>query len=158
MSLTDAQQQALATALRAEINPGVVAALTLGDSVVLERWCNDPSALDAWHWQCGAIELFNAANITLFNNLTDKNRDTWKYILAYAPHDYRLQKNRESIADVWGSVLGLPILQGCAIKATNVQRYLGGAVIATTNAVSALVLTFTGRVSGSEVSEALNRF
>lgn len=155
--LTENQKQTLAAALRAETDPGVVAALAIRNDVVLTEWCNAESATDAWNQAMSRQVLFESMNITKFDNLLDGKRDAWRLIMDYAPADFTRQKMRKAVQDIWGDTDSIPILQDCRRKATHAEVYLGGST-ATTNTVSALKLNVTGTLSITEVSTALNRF
>lgn len=155
--LTDTQQQALAVALRAEQDPAVVAAMAIRNDVALTEWCNAAGTMDAWNEAMSGKDLFEATDVTLFDNLTAGKRDAWRLMLSFAPLDLSRNKNRKAVLDTWGATNATAVLQACTRKATHAEAYLGG-TDATTNGVTAKKLSFTGLLSLTEVSIALNRF
>ncbi len=155
--LTYAQLQTLATALRAETDQTVVAALAIRNDVALAAWCNSLSTMAAWNGAVGSREMFEAMNITKFDNLAAGKRDAWRVLLDFAPIDFTRQKMRKAVEDVWGTADGVAVLQAFVRKATQAEKYLGG-TDATTNTVTAKKLNFTGSVSLDDVSNALNAY
>lgn len=155
--LTDTQKQTLANALRAETNQTVVDALAIRNDVALAEWTNANSTADAWNNSMAARSLFQAMDITKYDNLTAGKRDAWRCMLDYAPHDMAKNANRKAALDIWGAADSVAVLQSCVRKATNGEKYLGG-TSATTNTVTALKLNFSGYIPIQEVSESLNRF
>jgi hypothetical protein len=153
--LTNAQKTALATALRAETDPSVVAALAIRDDVALTAWCNAASATDAWKFAALRRDLFEATNVAKFDNLTAGKRDAWKLMMDNSPVDFTRQPMRNSVVDVWGAADAVAVLQACTEKATHAEAYLGG-TSRTTNTVVAISRSFSGAVSLTEVSQALN--
>ncbi|HMV58245.1 MAG TPA: hypothetical protein PKD38_13645 [Nitrospira sp.] len=155
--LTDTQKQTLANALRAETNQTVVDALAIRNDVALAEWTNANSTADAWNNSMDARSLFQAMDITKYDNLTAGKRDAWRCMLDYAPHDMAKNANRKAALDIWGAADSVAVLQSCVRKATKGENYLGG-TSATTNTVTALKLNFSGYIPIQEVSESLNRF
>ena len=155
--MTEAQQQALATALRAETDAGVVAMMAIRNDVGLAEWCNAASAVAAWQPAMTNRLLFEAGDVTKFDGLSAGKRDSWKLLLEFAPIDFARNKMRKAVTDIWGNTDSVAVLQACTRKATNAENYLGGNS-ATENTVTALKLTVPGQISISDVSSALNRF
>lgn len=155
--MTEAQQQALATALRAETDAGVVAAMAIRNDVYLAEWCNAASAVDAWQSAMTNRLLFEAGDVTKFDGLSSGKRDSWKLLLEFAPIDFARNKMRKAVTDIWGNTDSVAVLQACTRKATNAENYLGGNS-ATENTVTALKLKWTGTTSYSEIGEILNRY
>lgn len=155
--LTNAQLQTLATALRAETDPGVVAALAARDDFTLTSWVNTASAIIAWNTTMAKRDLFEATDVTKFDGLTTGKRDAWKLLLDNSPIDMSRQKMRKAVQDTWGNTDSIAVLQACTRFATNGEVYLGSAD-ATTNTVTAKKLNFTGTISITDVSSALNGF
>lgn len=155
--MTEAQQQALATALRAETDAGVVAAMAIRNDVYLAEWCNAASAVDAWQSAMINRLLFEAGDVTKFDGLSSGKRDSWKLLLEFAPIDFARNKMRKAVTDIWGNTDSVAVLQACTRKATNAENYLGGNS-ATENTVTALKLKWTGTTSYSEIGEILNRY
>lgn len=155
--MTEAQQQALAAALRAETDAGVVAMMSIRNDVGLAEWCNADSAVDAWQSAMTNRLLFEAGDVTKFDGLSAGKRDSWKLLLEFAPIDFARNKMRKAVTDIWGNTGSVAVLQACTRKATNAEKYLGGNS-ATENTVTALKLKWTGTTSYSEIGEILNRY
>lgn len=161
--LTQAQKLALATALRAEVDPTVVQAMSIGNAVFLQEWCNGLSAQDAWMVAARRDVLFEAMNINQFDTLTQGKRDSWRLLLEQAGIqgvDFRKQKYRNGVVDIWGQAQAdSNILPGVVEKARRAELYLTPAIPAnlkTTGAVMALDRTFFGTLTHTEISQALN--
>ena len=150
------QETTIATALKASINPIVVAALAIRDDVTLTNWLNTSSSVDAWKTTVPGNELFEGTNITKFDNLTTGKRDAWRLMLDFAPINFSRIKFRTAVVDTWGNVDSLLILQDFTRKATRAENFIGGN-LETTNTVAALDLSFVGTLSVNDVSFALNR-
>ena len=155
--LTENQMQTLAAGLRAETDAGVVAALAIRNDVALTEWVNSSSSTDVWNPEMTAKLLFEATAVAKFDNLTAGKRDAWRMILEFAPQDMARNKVRTAVVDIWGATDSVSVLQACTRKATNGEKYLGGSS-ATENTVTALKLNFSGAISITEVSTALNRY
>ena len=155
--MTETQKQALAAALRAETDAGVVAALAIRNDVALAEWCNAASTADAWRPAMTGKLLFEASNIGKFDNLTAGKRDAWRMMLDFQPLDFARNKLRKAVVDTWGTTDSVAVLQACTRKATHAENYFGG-TSATENTVTALKLNWTGTTSYSEIGEILNRY
>lgn len=153
--LTSAQQTALANGLKAETNAQVVAALAIRNDVFLAQWCNTAGTSDAWNPEMGESDLFQAMDITKFDNLTAGKRDAWRLMLDFTPLDCARNANRKAILDIWGSTDSVTVLNACVRKATNAEKYIGG-TSATTNTVTALKLNWYGEMDFMTVAQALN--
>lgn len=160
--LNDTQKQAVATALRASQNATVVAALAIRDDVTLAAFCNSASNSNAWNDAMSGRDLFEATDITKFDNLTAGKRDAWRLMLSFAPIDMSRAKNRKAVNDSWGGAAdAVTVLQACLRKATNVEIMITPDIAgnqATTNTVVGVKLNWTGAIALNEVSDALNRF
>lgn len=154
--LTTAQETTLAAALKAETDQSVIDALRARNDMALADWCNAASTTDAWNQSMTGMLLFEASDITKFDGLPAGKREAWRMMLDFAPVDMTRQKNRKAVQDVWGSTDSVAVLQSCTRKATRAEAYLGG-TSRTTNTVTALALAWTGTLSHSDVSYALNR-
>ena len=157
MSLTPAQQQTLAAAIRAEANASVVAALTVRNDVFLRDWCNTAGTTDAWNPALTSKLLFEASDIGKFDNLTTGKRDAWRMLLDFGPIDFARNKMRKAVTDTWGTTDSVAVLQACVRKATNGEAYLGG-TSATENTVTALKLNVPGNLSIDDISNSLNAY
>lgn len=155
--MTETKKQALAAALRAETDAGVVAMMAIRNDVGLAEWCNAASAVDAWQPAMTNRLLFEAGDVTKFDGLSAGKRDSWKLLLEFAPIDFARNKMRKAVTDIWGNTDSVAVLQACTRKATNAENYLGGNS-ATENTVTAIKLNWTGTLSHSEISDMLNRY
>lgn len=157
MALNETQMQTLATALRAETNQACVDALVIRNDVAMAEWVNSASSQDAWNPAMTGKLLFEASDISKFDNLTAGKRDAWRMMLDFQPIDFARNKMRKAVVDTWGQTDSVAVLQACTRKATNGEKYLGG-TSATENTVTALKLKWTGTLSHSEISDVLNRY
>lgn len=157
MALNETQMQTLATALRAETNQACVDALVIRNDVAVAEWVNSASSQDAWNPAMTGKLLFEASDISKFDNLTAGKRDAWRMMLDFQPIDFARNKMRKAVVDTWGQTDSVAVLQACTRKATNGEKYLGG-TSATENTVTALKLKWTGTLSHSEISDVLNRY
>jgi hypothetical protein len=153
--LTPTQQTTLATALRASVVPEVVAALAVRNDVALAAWCNTITTTDAWNANMDANALFDAGDLTKFDNLSASKREAWRLMLDFAPYDFGKPSPRKAIQDIWGDIESVAVLQACTRKATNAEVILGGSS-ETRNTVTALDLEYDGLLYVDDVSIALN--
>jgi len=153
--LTNEQQIILVDALLAETDPSIVAAIASRLDDVLVSWVNTQTVNDAWMNMAYKIDLFDAIDLTKYNNITAGSRDTWKYLNDMSPIDFGIAKRRQAIVDVWGTTDSVVILQKLRRKATKGEMYFGGTVV-TTNTVSALKLNFPGLISKDDMAYAFN--
>lgn len=152
----DATQRAqLGVALRAETNPGVVAAIAARNDTYVVNWCNGLSTTDAWLSNATDRDLFEATDVTKFDGLAAGKREAQSRMERFAPLDFARQKMRKALQDIWGNADSVAVLQALRRKATRAEVYLGGNE-ATTNTVTALKLNFEGSVSAEDVGRALN--
>lgn len=158
MSLTTAQETTLAAHIRANQSAEVVAALAIRNDMELARLYNLASATDAWQSNMSGRDLFEATDITKYDNITKTGkREAWRMMLDFAPIDFTRQKYRKVCTDVWEvAAEATAVLQACTRKATVAEKALGGNS-ASTGGVSALKLNFEGALSTDDVSYALNR-
>jgi len=153
--LTNNQKTILASALRAESDSAVQAAVAGGNITYLMEWCNGLGATDAWNTMVDKASLFEATNIAKFDNLTAGKRDAWRLVIDNAPIDAARNRMRSATVDIWGATDSVAILQDMRRKATRGEAYLGGNN-ATTNTVSALKLNYIGSLSIDDIATALN--
>lgn len=149
------QRAQLGVALRAETNPGVVAAIAARNDTYVTDWCNGLSTTDAWLSNATDRDLFEATDVTKFDGLAAGKREAQSRMERFAPLDFARQKMRKALQDIWGNADSVAVLQALRRKATRGELYLGG-VEATTNTVTALRLNFEGSVSAEDVGRALN--
>lgn len=157
MPLTNAQRTAIRNGINAETDPSIVAARTPAtrDDSILTAWCNGLSATDAWISSCDAKTLFEAMNITQFDALTAGKRATWDIMMRNAPLDFRRNKLRNAVVDVWGNADSVAVLTALREKATRAEFYIGGTT-RTTNTVAALDRDFVGQLTMLEIGQAMN--
>lgn len=156
--LTPAQETKLAAHIRANQDAAVVAALAIRNDTELARRYNLSSATDAWQSAMSARELFEATDVTKYDNITKAGkREAWRMMLDFAPIDFTRQKYRKVCTDVWEVAAdATAVLQACTRKATVAEAAFGGAA-ASTGGVSALKLVWEGTLSTDDVSYSLNR-
>lgn len=152
--LTLAQIQILKIAILADVDPVIVAYRTQGAPYALAEYLNGPSTLDAWCQDCTAKNLFTASDITVFDNLTAGKRNAWDLLLRYSPLDFNKARNRTAVVDIWGPTSSTAILQGVVRKAFRGEAYFGG-TLATTNGITATMLTVPGLLVEYDVVQAL---
>jgi hypothetical protein len=153
--LTTEQATTLATHIRANADPAIVAALPTRVDSVIATWYNAASTSKAWVSSMTGADLFGAMDVTKFDSLTAGKRDAWRLMLDFAPIDCTRNANRKAILDVWGATDSVSVLNSCTRTATKAEEVLGGNS-ATTNTVSALKLNWEGTLSVDDVSRALN--
>lgn len=159
--LTINQETVLIAAIKASSDPVLAPLVISRDNVLISDWLNSSSTVNAWHESCNALELFQASDITKFDNLTAGKRDAWRLMLDFAPHDMRINANRKAIVDIWEASTNKPgddapaVLTKCLRKATNGENILGGTK-ATSDTVTAIKLDFIGHISVEDISKAFN--
>jgi len=156
MALKSGQLATLNAAILAETDATLVQYRTSGQTTKIAEWYNQLTDTDAWMSSVGARELYEAMDITKFDNLsTAGKRDAWRLMLDFAPADMARLKQRKAVQDIWGNTDSVPILESVRRKATKAEVVLGGNVV-TTNTVSALKLNWEGSLSGDDVASALS--
>ena len=161
--LSDAELQTLATGIKASTDPVVVAALAIRDDVTLQKWCNANASpvVKCWRESVQPQEMDEAPDYTVFDAISAGKRDSWGYLLRYA-RDFSKQKFRKWVTDVWGSATAGSSAESILLAGTEnmraVEKIMGPGTLATTGTVSANKRDWTGTVSITEVSTALNRF
>lgn len=156
--LTAAQKTTLKAALLAETDPIVVTALSLGDDVSITAWCNGASAVDAWMASASKQALFEACNIVQFDGLTQGKRDAWMLLQDNTPVDFRRNKMRNGVDDIWGAALSPAVLSALLEKATRAELYItpnSAGNQKTTRTVVGLDRAFVGQLSISEIASVL---
>lgn len=155
--MTEDQKQALANALRAETDAGIVLKMSKRDDVGLAAWCNTASAINAWNSNLSKIDMFEAIDGTKFDALVDKKRSSWEFLVGHCPIDSTRNKIRAWIKDVWGATDAPAVMANCTRKANHAEAYLGGNS-ATESGVTALKLNWSGTLSHGEISDILNKY
>lgn len=154
--MTPEQLTTLKAALLAATAPTVVAALTAGDHITLENWCNTATTTLAWNTEATSRDMFEAMDVAKYDNITQAGkREAWRIMLDFAPVDFSRSKNRKAVQDIWGDTDSVAVLQAMRRPATNVELLMGS-TDATTNTVTAKKLNWVGTVSYTEIGEALS--
>lgn len=157
-ALDDAAQRAVfAAAINAETNATVVACRAVRDDACIAGWYNQaasPQTL-AWRESVSRSVLFEATNLTSFDNLTAGKRDAWGLMMANAPINMSRNAMRKAVADIWSAADRDAALTACTEPATRFELVFGGAS-ATTGSVTAIKRNVLGPVSVSDVSASLN--
>ena len=155
--MTPEQKQTLAAALRAETDPVAADHVANRRDVQIAEWCNAASSVNAWKSSMPARDLFEATDVTKFDNLTAGKRESWSRLERFAPIDFSRNKMRAAVKDVWGVTDAPVVMANCTRTATNAEAYLGGKS-ATESGVTALKLNWTGTLSHPEISDILNNY
>jgi hypothetical protein len=156
--LTNTQKAALKAALLAEPDPTLQTALTAGDDVFVTAWCNGASGVDAWMYAASKQALFEACNITQFDSLTQGKRDAWMLLQDNTPVDFRRNKMRNGVDDIWGAAQSPAVLTTLLEKATRAELYITPNIAGnqkTTRLVVGLDRGFAGQVSINDVASVL---
>lgn len=158
-SLTDAQTQVLATALRADTDPAVVTARTQRNDAELARLYNADSTFVVWRTAVSPQEYREAIVWTAVDGLTTGKARIWEWITQgmTAPIDATKTNIRQGIADAWGanSATGLALQAAAKRPASKAEK-----LYVTGNGTTANpgLLTWEGPLSVNDVSRALNEF
>jgi hypothetical protein len=156
--LTDAQQTALAAAIRASADPTVIAALALRNDVALAEWCNSASTFVVWRPEVPVADYRDAITWTEVDALTTGKARIWEWLTARMtlPINAASAAVRQGIADAFGA--------GTATRAALLavsKRFASQveSLFATGTGTDATpgALIYVGPVSLTEVSVALNR-
>ncbi len=173
--MTDAQLQALAAAIRADVlaTPTAVIpgytdngtwtlsqAMTVRNDIALTAWENSASTFIAWKSSVTIRETGQAFNGTEWAGMTTANhtrlQTVAQYLSAYSPG---LADIRAMFNDIWsgagGTITRPALLALWKRQATRAEK-----VFATGNGADATpgTLVFEGQVSTNDVGNALNRF
>ncbi len=154
--LTDAQKATLKAAILAETDATLAQCRANGQTTMIADWYNQLTDTNAWMSAVDARTLYEAMDITKFDNLTTAGkRDAWRLMLEFAPADMTRSKQRKVIQDIWGNTDSVAILEALRRKATKAEVVLGGNTV-TANTVSALKLNWEGSLSGDDVASAMS--
>ncbi len=158
-SLTDAQTQTLAAALRADTDPAVVTAMTQRNDAELARLYNADSTFVVWRTTIYPQEYREAIVWTAVDGLTTGKARIWEWITQgmTAPIDATKTNIRKGIADAWGasSATGLALQAVAKRPASKVEKLY---VTGTGTTANPGLLTWEGPLQVNEVSRALNEF
>lgn len=156
--LTNAQKATLKAALFAETDASVISALNSGNDVFIADWCNGFSAVDAWMASASKQALFEACDIVQFDNLSQGKRDAWMLLQDNTPVDFRRNKMRKGVDDIWGATQSPAILTALLEKATRAELYITPNIAGnqkTTRTVVGLDRGFVGQLSINEIAGVL---
>jgi len=154
--LTTTQLATLKAAINAETNATLVGYRTNGQTTMIAEWYNAASNTDAWSSNVSQSVLFDATDITKFDNISAGKRDAWRILMDFAPCDFTRVKIRKGVQDIWGDADSVVVLQAGLRKATKAEVALGGTSV-TTNTVTGLKLSWEGMLSGDDVASALSQ-
>lgn len=155
MAFTTNQLTTLATHIKANTDPAVVAALAARNDGVIAEIYNGEGTTVVWKTSVSNYDLFENTDVAKFDNLTAGKRDAWRLLLDFAPANFSRGKTRKAVQDVWGNTDSVSILQAGTRTALKIEEVFGGNVV-TTNTVSATKLNYEGAVSTYDISVALN--
>ncbi len=158
-ALTDAQSQTLATAIRADSDPAVVAALAQRNDTELARIYNLDSTFVIWRTSVQPSEYREAIVWTAVDGLTAGKARIWDWITQgmTSPIDASKTNIRQGIADAWGagSATGLALKALAKRPASKAERLF---VTGTGTTANPGLLTWEGPLSVNDLSNALNRY
>lgn len=155
--LTPEQLTTLKAAILAETNATFVAARTGGNTEAMASWYNAESNTNAWMSSVDDRILFEACDITKFDNLQPGKQASQTRMENMAGRfglDFKRQKMRKAVQDIWGNADSVAILEALRRKATKGEVVFGGNS-ATTNTVEALKLNWEGQLSYTDIINAL---
>lgn len=158
-ALTDAQQQTLATHIRANTDPAVVAALAQRNDTALAEHYNGASSFIVWRTSIRPDEYRDAIVWTAVDGLTAGKARIWDWITAgmTLPIDASKTNVRQGIADAWGatSATGLALTALAKRPASRAENLFTTGTGTTANPG---LLTWEGPLHYNDVSDALNRY
>lgn len=144
-----------ASAINAEIDPGVVACRQARDDGCIATYYAALTSTKAWRSAMPAREMFESTNLTAFDGLTAGKRDSWKLMMDNSPIDFTRAKMRSAVNDVWGATDRDVILNAATEFASRFEMLYGGNS-ATTGGVTAIKRNLIYPVNINDVSSALN--
>jgi hypothetical protein len=158
-AMTDAQQQTLAAAIRADANSAVVTALAQRNDMQLAALYNGASTFIVWRTNIPVSEYRDALVWTAVDGLTAGKARIWDWITAgnTLPIDASKPAVRQGIADAWGagSATGLALTALAKRPASLAESlYTTG----TGNNGNPGLLTWQGPLQVNDVSDALNKY
>lgn len=157
--LTDAQKVTLAAAIRASVDPTVVAALAIRDDVALWNWCNANSTAVVWKTLVSLGDIGKTFVATALADITSANTDKLHNYAAWNPAGCNPSRadTRAFFDDVFSVAAGAStrtaLLALWKRFATNAENVF--ATGTKTDATPGL-LVFEGAVGLTELSQALN--
>jgi len=162
--LTDAQLQMLATHIKANTEPNVVAALAIRNDTELARLYNLLSELIVWRKTVSTFEVGNAVNYVAVEAMTDINRT--KVTTFYAMNPTSFDPSRSDIRTYWSNTFGGALGgQGQSTRDALEALWRRAATVfesvfatGTGNQANPASLVVEGQIGVNELSTALNRY
>lgn len=158
-ALTDAQQQTLASHIRANTDPAVVGALAQRNDTALAEHYNGASSFIVWRTAVRPDEYRDSIVWTAVDGLTAGKARIWDWITAgmTLPIDASKTNVRQGIADAWGatSATGLALTALAKRPASRAENLFTTGTGTTANPG---LLTWEGPLHYNDVSDALNRY
>jgi len=156
--LTAEQLVSLKSHINASTDPDVMAARAIRNDIELARLYNLPSATTAWLKTATRQQIFEAMDLTLYDNVAAGKRDAWRMLMDNAPVDFGRNPMRKAVTDVWSAQTAGQrdaLLTGLTEFATVAEAALGG-TNKTTGGVTALDRSWSGMLGHPDISAALN--
>jgi len=156
--MTQAQMQAIATHIRASVDPAVVAALAIRNDVELARLYNLPTTFIVWRNsidpQQARMAIVSGDQLAQLDNLTAGKRDTLLYVFSDVL-DIRTSTVRDAVISLCGTqnILKAAITAAMKRAATVAEKALA---TGTGTDVSPGTLTFEGELSWDDIGILLN--
>lgn len=162
--LTTAQLQTLKAAILAETNAEFAALRSSGATGAMAEWLNveKTPATKAWRTNVDPRDSDEATPWANFDTITvAAKRDSYLHAFMRYPRDYSKGAVRKWITDIWGNATTGSNAETILLVAglrniTRAEAALGGTATATTNAVTALKLSWEGLLSNEDVVLAVN--
>lgn len=142
----------------ANMDPDVVAALSIRNDIELARLYNLPTTTVAWMKAASRQNIFEAMDLTLFDGVSAGKRDAWRMLMDNVPIDFGRNPMRKAVTDVWSAQTQGQrdaLLTALTEFATVAEDALGGAT-KTTGGVTALDRNWKGLLGHPDISAALN--
>lgn len=168
MELTNGQNNTLASHIRANQTPAVIAALAIRNDNGIAAEYNKASATKAWRYAVDGLGLWDAMVLTQFDLITvAPKRELWLKWIDMADRrrvDFGMIKNRNAIGDIWSilSAAQLATLYGKLTEDATVFETVFNSPTETVgtnpNQVSAIDRVVVGLVDVGVISKALNEF
>lgn len=163
MRTTAAQRATLKTALLANPDPDVQAAVAIGNATFLLGYlnANQSPAVKAWRVSVSPLESDEATPWPAFDGLVQGKRESWVHAFLRYERDYSKGPVRKWITDTWGNATAgsnaANILTDAGLRnITRAEAILGGSNTASTNTVSGLKLDWEGPLTLDDVGRALS--
>lgn len=162
--LKNAQLQALKAALLANTDPDVQQAVARGNATFLLNYLNAEAspAVKCWNTNVDPSKSDEASPWASFDSIAQAGkRESWVHAFMRYPRDYSKGPVRKWVTDVWGNATAGSNAEAILVGAgqrniTRAEQILGGSNVTSTNAASALKLTWEGQLTLDDVGRALS--